>query len=273
MASKLKRQLNEWLFSRTGDQFCSYFNAVNKVYWKLPIAVEWDSVREKIVVTDGRDRIFIARPKRVRRYKHGIGAKLDILANEYLLGHIDFRDGDTIVDCGANVGEVGTWLTRANASLDVISIEPEALEAECCDLNVYGGEEKTIRKALWHEEGELTFYLKNDSGDSSVFETTHYDFTRTVPTTTLSSLLDERSVSTLKLLKLEAEGAEPEILAGAEDCLDRIEYIAADLGPERGINDDTTAAAAINLLLSRNFQVVDVRSGRLVCLFRNQKFL
>ncbi|WP_165804715.1 FkbM family methyltransferase [Mycolicibacterium austroafricanum] len=268
---KLKRQLNTWLYSKTGDQFCRYFNAVNKIYWKYPIAVNWNRESNKIVVTEGGHRLFIARPKRVRRYKNGIAGKLDALADQYLLSNIDFHDGDYIVDCGANVGEVGTWLKRANKTLNVISIEPEVSEAECCDLNVYGGKAKTVRKALWHEPGDLTFYLKNDSGDSSLFETKEYDFTRKVPTTTLSFLLQEQNVAALKLLKLEAEGAEPEILAGAEDCLERIEYISADLGPERGVNHDTTAAAAINFLLSRGFELVDVRADRLVCLFRNKR--
>ena len=272
MASKFKRQLSRWVFSQNGDRFCAYFNAVNKVYWKSPIVVNWDDEREKIVVEEGRTRLFIARPTRAWRYRQGLICKLDGLANEYLLGHIDFHDGDYVVDCGANVGEVGTWLKRVNKSLNVISIEPEEAEAECCDLNVYGGEAETIRKALWREEGILTFYSKNGSGDSSLFETTQFESTREVVATSLSSLVKERNIPTVKLFKLESEGAEPEILAGAEDCLERVEYISADLGPERGVNEETTAAAAINFLLSRNFSLVDVFPDRLVCLFRNKRF-
>ena len=51
-----------------------------------------------------------------------------------------------------------------------LSVEPEEDEAACCDLNVYSGQKKTLRKALWSEEGELTLFLEKPDGDSSLFE-------------------------------------------------------------------------------------------------------
>lgn len=189
-----------------------------------------------------------------------------------MLRNVDFHDGDCVIDCGANVGEVGMWLQIHHDNLQIISIEPEEAEADCCDLNVYGGEAKTIRKALWREDAELTFYSKNGSGDSSLFEITQFDGVRTVQATTLSALLKDQRINKVKLLKLESEGAEPEILAGAEDCLDRIEYITADLGPERGVEQATTVEAATNFLLSRNFKVIDASPNRLTFLFKNQGF-
>ncbi len=76
----------------------------------------------------------------------------------------------------------------------------------------------------------------------------------------------------MKLLKLEAEGAEPEILAGVEKRLPLIEYISADLGPERGVDQESTAAAAIDYLLARNFRLIDVYCDRVTCLFKNAAF-
>ena len=51
------------------------------------------------------EQVFIARPRRARRYKDGIIAKLDSLSREYMLGRMAFHDGDCVLDCGANVGE------------------------------------------------------------------------------------------------------------------------------------------------------------------------
>jgi FkbM family methyltransferase len=160
-------------------------------------------------------------------------------------------------------------LKRLNGKINVISIEPEKEEADCCDLNVYGGERRTIRKALWSEPGERALFSKNESGDSSLFEIDSFESTTTVPTTTLAAVLEERNVSRLKLLKLEAEGAEPEILVGAKDHLHKIEYISADLGPERGLKQESTAAPAINFLLARNFELIDMHCDRITFLFRN----
>ena len=66
--------------------------------------------------------------------------------------------------------------------------------------------------------------------DSSLIEPTQYDEVVTVAVKRLDSFL----TSHVKCLKLEAEGAESEILEGIGEKLDLIEYIAADLGFEGG---------------------------------------
>ena len=74
----------------------------------------------------------------------------------------------------------------------------------------------------------------------------------------------------IKLLKLEAEGAEPEALAGCEKLLKNIEYISADLGFERGANEESTIEDVTNFLLSRNFRLVKFELPRVVALFVNK---
>jgi FkbM family methyltransferase len=266
----IKRQIDSWLFEKKGEQFCRYFNLLNRFYWKYPITLSWSSDHQKILVEDdGGKRLFIARTRRVRRYDKGITAKLDALTGEYLLNRIAFDDGDCVIDCGANIGEIGIVLKRFDRIINIISVEPEREEAECCDLNVYGGEKRTIRKALWSEVGERILFSKNESGDSSLFEIDDYESSAAIQTTTLATLIEEMNLSKIKLLKLEAEGAEPEILVGAKEHLDKIEYISADLGPERGLSQESTAAPAINFLLARNFRLIDVYSDRVTCLFKN----
>lgn len=268
----VKKRVKNQLYSQDSLRFCATYNLINRVYWKSPTVVEWDPELDKIIVSDGAERVFIARPSRAERYREGISAKLDSLAkDEYLLGNIEFKDGDCVIDCGANTGEIGMWTQRLDVNVAVVSIEPEPAEADCCDLNVYGGESKTIRKALWCKNETLTFYSKNNSADSSVFETLEFDSVTEVEAITLTSLLNERGIQSVKLLKLEAEGAEPEILLGAESVLDRIDYISADLGPERGITQQTTAAEAINFLLARGFTIVDICAERISILFRNER--
>ena len=77
----------------------------------------------------------------------------------------------------------------------------------------------------------------------------------------------------MKLLKLEAEGAEPEVIRGSLNLLDNIEYIAADLGPERGFNKECTLKEVVNLLLENNFEIVEFKYPRVCLLFRNKKFI
>ena len=82
-----------------------------------------------------------------------------------------------------------------------------------------------------------------------------------VETTKLESLLKDIGYlsKNLKLLKLEAEGAEPEVIKGALNLLKNIEYIAADLGPERGFNQESTLKEVVNILLENNFEIVEFK--------------
>ena len=73
------------------------------------------------------------------------------------------------------------------------------------------------------------------------------------------------------MLKLEAEGAEPEILEGIGDKLRLIEYISADLGFERGANCESTLVPVTNMLLRNNFSLVEVGYSRVVALFKNDR--
>ena len=272
MVASVRGYLSKRFYGLSGQRFSRAFNLLNALYWKSSIVLLWDESKRKIVVQEHGYSLYIARPSRTRRYRRGLLLQLDALADEYMLNQVPISDGDVVIDCGANVGEVGFWLQRRVAKLQIISVEPERSEADCCDLNVYGGHSTTIRKALWQEDGELTFYSKNDTGDSSLFETVEFKTSSNVQTITLESLMREYGLGKVKLLKLEAEGAEPEILLGAGDALKQVEYISADLGPERGLSQETTAATVINFLLARDFRLVDVFAERLVFLFKNQGF-
>jgi hypothetical protein len=76
----------------------------------------------------------------------------------------------------------------------------------------------------------------------------------------------------IKLFKLEAEGAEPEICHGAINSLKNIEYISVDVGFERGIKQSSTAPDVVNYLLKNNFVLKNVGDSRMCYLFKNNIF-
>ena len=73
-----------------------------------------------------------------------------------------------------------------------------------------------------------------------------------VETLTLDNFIYKENLSNkrIKLLKLEAEGFEPEVLLGGKNSLKNIEYICADLGPERGVAENLTVVE-VNEILER----------------------
>ena len=78
--------------------------------------------------------------------------------------------------------------------------------------------------------------------------------------------------SEINIDELEAEGYEPEILNGLDIFTENIEYISADLGFERGIDQTSTFPQAKNILLKRNFEIISINNQRKVVLFKNLKF-
>ena len=181
--------------------------------------------------------------------KRGIVRRTEILGQTYFLDRIDFRPGDVVVDCGANVGELRYWFVVNGIDIDYVGIEPSPLEYRCLEQNAGGS--RTFNLGLWNGDGELDFYVSSQMADSSLIEPPEYDEIITVPTRRLDSLLPSERI---KLLKLEAEGAEPEAIEGAEALLDQIEYISADLGFERGVGQSSTLAEVTNFLLARGFE-------------------
>jgi len=82
----------------------------------------------------------------------------------------------------------------------------------------------------------------------------------------LEKFIDAR----IKYLKLEAEGAEPEVLDGLGDKLKLVEYVTADLGYKRGLNSESTLAPVTNYLLQNGFELIDLRGVRLCALYHNK---
>ena len=226
---------------------------------------------------DPSDAVFVAKsPKYTLHFRHeaqayyackrGIVRRTEILGATYFLPQIRFEPGDLVVDCGANVGELKYYFLENELPVEYIGIEPSPLEYRCLVENV--APSKTFNIGLWDSDGELEFYVSSQMADSSLIEPPTYDEVIKVPTRRLDSLIGDKPI---KLLKLEAEGAEPEAIAGAEGILDRIEYISADLGFERGKDQTSTLAAVTNFLLARGFEIVTNGNKRLTVLYRNTR--
>ena len=195
------------------------------------------------------------------------------LADKCFLDRLTFADGDVVIDCGANVGEVGLYV-RARADVRAIAVEPAETEAAACDANLFDGRGETHRQALWHREGELTFYDSNASGDSSLIPPAEqHAGTTIINATTLEKLISEAKVECIKLLKIDGEGAEPELLEGGRAILSQVENCAVDCGPERGISQDLVIPQVVNLMTGAGFEVVDVNLERQIFWFRNRAFI
>ncbi len=264
------------IFQKLGETFspaayCSLINVRSRLRGKAhTIAPSSESGIYK--VTDKQDVLYICRRTRHNRSKKGIAAGANGLAKQYHLNDLTVNPGDLLIDCGANIGELGVWARKRN--LDYIAFEPEQLEARCCDLNAFNGEKKTHNLALWHEDAELDFFSKPGSADSSLFEINSFDGVRKVKAMRLDKVLADIDLNRRVILKIEAEGAEPEVLQGAIGLLPQVHAITVDCGYERGKQQAHTFIEVNNFLSENGFQIEKANFvNRVTMLYRNKKFM
>tara|TARA_B100001559_G_C16500862_1_gene623251 strand:+ start:2082 stop:2978 length:897 start_codon:yes stop_codon:yes gene_type:complete len=251
--------------------FILIFKILNFFIFRWKIDVNFLKDEKMFLIKDNKNQIFVKRKTYINLYANGIQERLDKLENQYLLREINLKEKDIAIDVGACVGEVSMILSQ-KYKCKIFSFEPEESEFNCMLKNVNKENMFSYNLPLWNEEKEIDFYAANDLHDSSCFETEDYTHIIKKKTTTInkmfSKLVDEDKF--IKLLKLEAEGAEPEILYGAEKVLPKIEYIIVDVGAERGLKYDTTLVEVVNFLQKNNFELIKLGTPRLMCVFKNK---
>ena len=222
------------------------------------------------VITDKSFKWFSYKIRHQRQcdmaYQDGLLNRVEDLAEVYFLKKIDFKDGDIFVDCGANVGDLKLWFKLNSININYVGFEPSPVEFKCLQNNVKPS--KVHNVGLWKDNSELKFYISSQGADSSLIEPEKYEKAIIINVCRLDSFFDTK----IKCIKLEAEGAEPEVLEGLGDKLKLVEYVSADLGYERGIDAESTLAPVTNFLLQKNFELIDVEHTRICALFRNKNY-
>ena len=120
----------------------------------------------------------------------------------------------------------------------------------------------------------MDLFYSPSGADSSLIKTSNFITKFQIDVKTIDQFLIQNKIKgkKIKLLKLEAEGYEPEILQGCKNSLKNIEYISADVGPERGLSKKCTVTEVTNFLISRDFKLIDFGYPRIVAIYKNNLF-
>jgi len=131
------------------------------------------------------------------------------------------RDGDVMIDCGAHIGlysRLASRILRAKGRIIALEPNPEVLGYLKRNLAESDATTVEIRQlALYREAGEMDLYVgrQGRSGYSSLVNSGVSDSHVTVPVITLDSLLEESGLARVDFMKIDVEGAEIDVLAGA----------------------------------------------------------
>lgn len=223
------------------------------------------------VCEDGGTRHYFANRKRgFSLYRKGLSSRAMRLGASYCIDSISFSNSSVVIDCGANYGDLWRYLEDKIDPKNYITFEPGSEEFRSISNNAPHGRHFNI--ALGDRIGTQTFYVDHKEADSSLIEPQTYEGTETCEVTTLDAFVTKYKVPYITLLKLEAEGFEPEILVGAKETLRHIQYIAVDGGYERGKSCTETFTAVANYLFTFKFELVATNWSTHRALFRNSRY-
>lgn len=146
------------------------------------------------------------------------------------------RTPRVIVDAGANVGFSPLYFAQQFPQARIVALEPEPSNLELLRRNVAGLPAiEPVPRALWHEIAELDLHdpgvgragLQKDgfqtlAGGNSAAATT-------VSAIDLDTLMRDRAIDHIDVLKIDIEGAEREVFGHAGRWLDRVDLIVVEL--------------------------------------------
>jgi len=177
-------------------------------------------------------QIFFYATSRARLYYRpdGILGRVSDLYRKYSDKEIQVERGDVVVDIGANVGEFSLSACKAEK---IYAFEPDPIAFRCLRQNLISLPHECLQIALSDANRHAEFFLASSSADSSTIEPEKYDRKVTISVRTLDDVCEEKSLNRIDFLKVEAEGAEPEVLRGAKRILNSVCKVAVDVSAER----------------------------------------
>ena len=143
---------------------------------------------------------------------------------EYDAFRRDVREGDVVFDVGANVGAYtllfATWVGPAGR---VLAFEPASAPREgltqLVAANALSPRVKTIASAVSAAEGSMTFLADAAAGETRIVSHAGPG-TVTVPVTTIDAVCRREGLLP-RLIKIDVEGAELDVLRGARETIAR----------------------------------------------------
>lgn len=244
-------------------QFVFYFNLISWIRKSKNRII----LKDNFYYCSEKNWRFFHKKQGLGAYSKGFEKRAKGMLKGYIIENIKFNKDDVVIDIGANNGD---FYLSFDKTIKYYAYEPSPLVFSNLDYNIKNqnlfnlGVSNTKKK-------DVEFYLKDDFGDSSILPIINFKEIIKIDTVTLDDIIESIN-SKIKLIKIESEGYEPEILEGLEKFIDKVNYITIDCGFERGIEQSSTLSECSNYLIKKDFKMIKFRTPRIVTLFENKNF-
>jgi FkbM family methyltransferase len=157
----------------------------------------------------------------------------ELQADRYRLRDRHFNEGDVVIDIGAHIGLFSIYLAKRWPFLKVFAFEAFPTNYRNCADNLQLNRVKNVvlsPKAIAKDDRVLSMATDpQNSGGASVIVSTFEanGIVADIASMTLHQVFSLHEIRRCKLLKIDCEGMEYEILFGAQ-VLDRVEYLVGE---------------------------------------------
>jgi len=202
--------------------------------------------------------------------KKARGQIIEIIANkDYEKKGFSMKNGDIVVDLGANVGVFSVLASRI--AKRVYAYEPVDENYACLEKNVKQnniGNLVPVKKAVYNKEGEMEINISKFSIGNSLFSNDTMVGTQKVKTATLESIMRENCLDRIDFLKMDIEGAEYEVLYSTpDDVFNKIERITMEYHERE---DGKKPSEMMEFLKRRGFMALMDRKNSKIYAKRNK---
>ena len=204
--------------------------------WYVYPKVYWQLTNDKIVVFETKTGLKI----KIRVKSTDLMALTNVwMINEYDVDGFEINSSDIIIDVGAHIGLFSLLVSQFCKTGKIFSFEPIRENFDLLVSNLALNHIENVfpfNVGVSKKSGKLNLFLNNDQSAHSIFPKGSESIT--VEATSLQKIFDEKQISSCKLLKLDCEGAEYDIIDSLPvEYLDKIqnmaiEYHLADTKPE-----------------------------------------
>jgi FkbM family methyltransferase len=156
----------------------------------------------------------------------------ELMADTYRVRRIPFRPGDIVVDIGAHVGMFAILLAKMYPDIRILAYEPYPPNFACLQSNI---ERNHIRNvtchplAVTHDRRTLRMAasVRNTGGASAHAQSLADGVCLDIASVTLQDIFDAHEIENCRLLKVDCEGTEHEILLDTS-VLSRVDFVSCE---------------------------------------------
>jgi FkbM family methyltransferase len=212
----------------------------------------------------GRKKIYFQSETRISRFIRGFDNAGKRMWLRYKTDQLlNGETPKTLIDIGSNIGEFSYFAWQKYLpNIDIFCFDPDPIAIKCIQNNLLDCDFNHYPIALSNTNGESTFWLKPESADSSLHKSSSEPIEFKVKTKTLDEVFSQVNFSRPALLKMDAEGHEPEVLEGGRKTLERVDFVTIDGGMERYGN--STSSEVARILYDFGFTQVCISSNHIV---------